>query len=276
MARPDPYRVLGVLPSADESVIRAAYLALMKRYHPDHNRSDEAAGRAQDVAAAFALLSDPERRAEFDRQRLIVEPRPVPRVGPAQRPVRGRAGGILLVALSAGLVGFAVTRPMLPVPGHHPPAPPEVVAAPVVAATPVQSSPPPSERLPAVPAQLPTQPALPVVALPLPPAPPTVDQAAPSSAPEQTPAVRPRAPSRPATNPCETEASCPAIDLAALDQHLALLTTQSLQYADPETRALLVGTQTAFRSRMARCTSASCKRDAILARNREIAIIMRG
>jgi len=271
MAAPDPYRTLGVLPSADDGVVRAAYLALMKRYHPDQNRSTEAAERAREVATAYALLSSPERRAEFDRQRPIVAARPLPPGAAAHPPVRGRAGGILLVALSAGLVGFAMTRPTLPVPRHHPPAVPEVMEAPVATVAPRPSPPlsPPSESPPV---ERPTPPATHVVALPLAPALPAIRKPAAQPASERTPL----APAAPAGDPCQVEASCPAIDLAALDRHLALLTGQSLQNADPETRSLLLGSQTAFRSRLARCASAICKRDAYLAHNREIAVIMRG
>jgi len=272
---PDPYRVLGVAPSADDAAIRLAFRALMKRYHPDQNRSEEAAGRARDVVAAYALLSDRDRRAEFDRQRLAVEPRPgVSAARP--RPVRGRAGGLLLVVLSAGLVTFAVTRPPAqPVTRHPPPqasklpiAPPSEVA-PATPLAPAKPEPPPTM------AQQPTPAAPQVVALPLPPATPPVREATLLPTPGQKPLpVRP--PVGSSRNPCEVDASCPAIDLAALDHHLALLTGQSLQNADPETRTLLVATQTAFRSRLSRCASAVCRRDAYLARNREIAEIMRG
>ena len=64
----DPYKTLGVTRSASEDDIRAAYRALAKRYHPDLNAGrPEAAERFKTVAAAYDLLSDPARRARFDR-----------------------------------------------------------------------------------------------------------------------------------------------------------------------------------------------------------------
>lgn len=63
---PDYYATLGVAPSSEDVVIRAAYLALMRRYHPDRNPSADAAARARAITAAYAVLSDWERRAEYD------------------------------------------------------------------------------------------------------------------------------------------------------------------------------------------------------------------
>ena len=63
---PDYYATLGVAPSSEDVVIRAAYLALMRRYHPDMNASAEAAARVRAITAAYAVLSDWDRRAEYD------------------------------------------------------------------------------------------------------------------------------------------------------------------------------------------------------------------
>ncbi|MCW3796403.1 J domain-containing protein [Sphingomonas sp. BN140010] len=274
---PDPYRVLGVPPSADGVAIRDAYRALMKRYHPDQNRSAEAQCRARDLATAYAVLSDPDRRAEFDRQRLHVAPRSSPALPPRRRPrARGRAGGMLLVLLSAGLVAFAVMKP--PAASLRRPQPPATSAEPttpppaLLASIEHQVEPTPA---PPEPVEPPTTPAPQVVALPLPRALPPVSKVAVIPAPRTQPLPVPQ-PTNPSIDPCEVDASCPAIDLAALERHLALLTGQSLQNADPETRTLLVRTQATFQVRMTHCSSASCKRDAFLARNREIADIMRG
>ena len=43
-------------------MIRAAYRALMRRYHPDTDRSAEASERARVINAAYAVLSDPDQR----------------------------------------------------------------------------------------------------------------------------------------------------------------------------------------------------------------------
>lgn len=64
----DPYSVLGVAKDATEEQIRAAYRKLAKKYHPDLNPGDKAAEeRFKAVSAAHDLLSDPERRARYDR-----------------------------------------------------------------------------------------------------------------------------------------------------------------------------------------------------------------
>lgn len=65
----DPYRVLKVSPDAPDEVIRAAYKALASKYHPDKNPgSAESARIMQHVNDAYALLSDPLRRSEYDRK----------------------------------------------------------------------------------------------------------------------------------------------------------------------------------------------------------------
>ncbi len=54
----DYYATLGVSRAAEDVVIRAAYLALMRRYHPDANSSPEAAERVRGVTTAYEVLSD--------------------------------------------------------------------------------------------------------------------------------------------------------------------------------------------------------------------------
>lgn len=62
------YEVLNVSPGAQPVVIEAAYRALMKRYHPDHAGTAEDAGTAVAINHAYAVLRDPERRAQYDRR----------------------------------------------------------------------------------------------------------------------------------------------------------------------------------------------------------------
>ena len=50
-------------------MIRAAYLALMRSYHPDRNPSAEARERAQAITEAYKTIGDPARRAEYDASR---------------------------------------------------------------------------------------------------------------------------------------------------------------------------------------------------------------
>ncbi|MGH7912408.1 MAG: J domain-containing protein [Candidatus Dormibacteraceae bacterium] len=63
----DFYGVLGVAPNASSAEIAAAYRALAKRYHPDLNRGG--AEMMKRINAAYYVLSDPERRAAYDRDR---------------------------------------------------------------------------------------------------------------------------------------------------------------------------------------------------------------
>jgi curved DNA-binding protein CbpA len=67
----DYYAVLGVAQSAEEVVIRAAYRALSQRYHPDRfqGNPEEANRRMQELNIAYAVLSDPVRRREYNAKR---------------------------------------------------------------------------------------------------------------------------------------------------------------------------------------------------------------
>jgi DnaJ-class molecular chaperone len=64
----DPYSLLGVPKDASGEDIRAAYRKLAKKHHPDLNPGNKAAEeKFKAVSAANELLSDPEKRARFDR-----------------------------------------------------------------------------------------------------------------------------------------------------------------------------------------------------------------
>ncbi|WP_210546844.1 J domain-containing protein [Rhodoferax sp. PAMC 29310] len=131
------YDALEVSPRASPEVIRAAYKSLMQRFHPDRNPSDEvASARAVQVAGAYAVLSDPAKKALYDKSlqpamaRLApvhaangyaaeatqVPPKPVRRT--TTQPARARDGakgpGLWAVV---GTVAFLVVAAILSVKG---------------------------------------------------------------------------------------------------------------------------------------------------------------
>lgn len=63
----DPYELLGVARDASQADIKKAYRALAKKLHPDVNPGDESVEqRFKEVTAAYDLLSDTERRRQYD------------------------------------------------------------------------------------------------------------------------------------------------------------------------------------------------------------------
>jgi DnaJ-class molecular chaperone len=64
----DYYDILGVSRGADAKEIKAAYRRLARKYHPDVNKGDRASEeKFKEVAEAFAVLSNEEKRAQYDR-----------------------------------------------------------------------------------------------------------------------------------------------------------------------------------------------------------------
>ncbi|WP_343209253.1 molecular chaperone DnaJ [Anaerolentibacter hominis] len=64
----DYYEVLGVDRSATEADLKKAYRALAKKYHPDINPGDkEAEAKFKEASEAYAVLSDPDKRKQYDQ-----------------------------------------------------------------------------------------------------------------------------------------------------------------------------------------------------------------
>jgi curved DNA-binding protein CbpA len=70
-AESDPYLVLGVARTATAAEIRAAYRTLGARYHPDRHQGNPleelASAKMAEINRAYEILSDPARRAAYDR-----------------------------------------------------------------------------------------------------------------------------------------------------------------------------------------------------------------
>src|SRR6266702_8991516 len=97
MSAGDYYAVLGVGRDASEGEVKKAYRKLAMTYHPDRNNGEKAAEeKFKQITEAYEVLSDPEKRATYDRY------------GEAGR--RGGAGGagfgFAHFDLSAALNGF--------------------------------------------------------------------------------------------------------------------------------------------------------------------------
>ena len=82
----DFYAVLGVTKDADATAIKKAYRKLARQLHPDQNPGDAAAeARFKDIGEAYAVLSDPEQRQQYDQLRAMA--------GGARFTAGGRGGG---------------------------------------------------------------------------------------------------------------------------------------------------------------------------------------
>lgn len=83
----DPYKTLGVARTASEKEVKSAYRKLAKELHPDRNKDKpDAAERFSQVTQAYDLLSDKDKRAQFDRGEIDGDGNPA-------NPFAGMGGG---------------------------------------------------------------------------------------------------------------------------------------------------------------------------------------
>ena len=67
MEKRDYYNALGVPRGASKDNIKAAYRKLALQYHPDRNKAPEAAEKFKEISEAYAVLSDEEKRTQYDQ-----------------------------------------------------------------------------------------------------------------------------------------------------------------------------------------------------------------
>jgi molecular chaperone DnaJ len=67
MSKRDYYEVLGINRGADQQEMKRAFRKLAQQYHPDINRAPEAEAQFKEINEAYQILSDPQKRAAYDR-----------------------------------------------------------------------------------------------------------------------------------------------------------------------------------------------------------------
>jgi DnaJ-class molecular chaperone len=104
----DPYQILGVSRTASADELRKAFRKIAKTNHPDLNPGDKAAEeRFKAANAAYDLLSDPEKRARFDRGEIDATGQEVPPRGYYRDYAEGAQGARYRPGGGAGADPFA-------------------------------------------------------------------------------------------------------------------------------------------------------------------------
>ena len=303
----DHYATLGVSPIANAAAIRAAYLALMREYHPDRNPDPEATLRAQAIIAAFKVLGDFDRRNHYDWDRR--REREAAAAAAAKRP-RKVGAGVVAGAIGLAAVGAWVFTP-------SPEAEPRRIDPPMAEARTVRQAkakPRPEVKRVAVrdskpgpvtvrvekrdsvaKVELRIEPVRVAKVKPVRPKPKVILAAAvrPKPTVERAPVAKvaaikapgprvtpvPNAPrqaktaAKPAQQPSKPDTAASG-DLASLDQFVMNFYGQSWRYGDAPKRAALVQSRNSFVVRRAECAAEACKRAAYLKLMRDVSEIV--
>ena len=68
----DYYLILNISPASTKQAIRKSYRKLASQFHPDKNKSDEAEEKFKQISEAYNVLSNEEKRKEYDQSRKVV------------------------------------------------------------------------------------------------------------------------------------------------------------------------------------------------------------
>lgn len=282
----DCYAILGVNPAAEDVVIGAAYRALMRHYHPDTNPDPTAQARVREITAAYAVLRDPAKRAEYDAQRAAGDlwPQDEDEEVPRRPPPAMRTVGIAAAALALVLVAIVWNNRPIPSASHAPAAKVETARSAPSPAYPIIQLEPESERLarlreeaeilspaPVAPPPEESVPVDPIVAPPK--AQPVV--AAPALAPHRVQISR-RSAALSAPKAKAAPAPPKSKQIAALDTMATGFFTQSMAHATDAKKDLLLGARNRSAAKRKACGSDACVADAYVRQIRETSAIMEG
>ena len=256
-------------PAAEDVVIGAAYRALMRHYHPDTNPDPAAQARVRQITAAYAVLRDPARRAEYDAQRRDGDLWSPDDAGDAPRtpPPAMRAVGIAAAVIALGLVAaawkLADKAPPAQSMGDPPTAQPQPAKSTSGLTYPAIQLEPESERL----ARLREQTEILAPA----PAPPPPDESVPLD-----PLLAPPSAQSVSIVPPGRSVAPRSARLATLDTQAARLFTQSMALATDARKGLLVVARNRAAAARKVCASDACIADAYVRQIRETRAIMDG